>query len=410
MILNLNASMAEVTRLTRAGRLAEALALLQGSPRTTKAPQSDDRRPMRPPLPSSQIIDMMPPRSGTSPWTASGVEARPHMAASPAESLGQPHLPEMRGLFERFPKRGFSPGLPGVAGRRVQGVPAPLPDGALFEDRAYANEVGSRTYKLYIPSCYRGEPLPLIVMLHGCKQSPDDFAAGTQMNGLAEEQGFLVAYPGQPASANPAKCWNWFNAGDQLRDRGEPSLIAGITRQIMGNNAVDPTRVYIAGLSAGGAAAAIMGLVYPDLYAAIGVHSGLACGAAKDMPAAFAAMRQGGSRLTEGAKLPLPTIVFHGDRDHTVNPVNGDQVIAQSKAAAELHLTISPGQSAGGIKYTRTVQADGSGRPILEQWVLHGVGHAWSGGSPAGSYTDPRGPDASREMLRFFLENPRDPI
>ena len=234
MILNLNASMAEVTRLTRAGRLAEALAILQGSPRKPKAPQSDDRRPMRTPLPGSQIIDMMPPRSGSGPWTASGVEARRHMATSPAEGLGRPHLPEaMRGIFERFPKRGFSLGLPGMAGHRVQGVPASLPDGALFEDRAYANEAGSRTYKLYIPSCYRGEPLPLIVMLHGCKQSPDDFAAGTQMNELAEEQGFLVAYPGQPASANPSKCWNWFNAGDQLRDRGEPSLIAGITRQIM---------------------------------------------------------------------------------------------------------------------------------------------------------------------------------
>jgi poly(3-hydroxybutyrate) depolymerase len=168
--------------------------------------------------------------------------------------------------------------------------------------------------------------------------------------------------------------------------------------------AVDPTRVYVAGLSAGGAAAAIMGSAYPDLYSAICVHSGLACGAAKDMPSAFAAMRQGGSLLMEGAKRPLPTIVFHGDRDNTVSPVNGDQVIAQSKAAAEFQLTISHGQSAGGVKYTRTVQADESARPILEQWILHGAGHAWSGGSPAGSYTEPRGPDASREMLRFFLE------
>jgi poly(hydroxyalkanoate) depolymerase family esterase len=241
-------------------------------------------------------------------------------------------------------------------------------------------------------------------MLHGCKQSPDDFATGTRMNELAEEQGFLVCYPGQPSSANPSKCWNWFSADDQLRDRGEPSLIAGITRQIMRELAVDPTRVYIAGLSAGGAAAAIMGSAYPDLYAAICVHSGLACGAAKDLASAFAAMRQGGSPLPGGARRPLPTIVFHGDRDKIVNPLNADQVIAQSKAGMELHLTISHGQSAGGISYTRTVQADGSGRPILEQWVLHGAGHAWSGGSPAGSYTDPRGPDASREMLRFFRE------
>jgi poly(hydroxyalkanoate) depolymerase family esterase len=294
--------------------------------------------------------------------------------------------------------------LRGLEGYLARDVQASLPDGASFEEHTFTNEAGSRTYKLYIPSHYKGEPLPLVVMLHGCTQSPDDFAAGTQMNELAEEQGLLVAYPRQPSSANPSKCWNWFSAGDQLRDRGEPSLIAGITRQIMRDVAVDPTRVYVAGLSAGGAAAAIMGSAYPDLYAAICVHSGLACGAAKDMPSAFAAMRQGGSLLMEGAKRPLPTIVFHGDRDNTVSPVNGDQVIAQSKAAAEFQLTISHGRSAGGVKYTRTVQADESARPILEQWILHGAGHAWSGGSPAGSYTEPRGPDASREMLRFFLE------
>jgi poly(hydroxyalkanoate) depolymerase family esterase len=223
------------------------------------------------------------------------------------------------------------------------------------------------------------------------------------MNELAEEQSFLVAYPAQSPSANSSKCWNWFNGEDQLRDTGEPSLIAGITRQIMDDFAVNPMRVYIAGLSAGGAAAAIMGSAYPDLYAAIGVHSGLACGAAKDLPSAFSAMRQGGL-LPQVARPLLPTIVFHGDRDNTVNPLNGDQVIAQSKGRMKLHQAISHGQSAGGMSYTRTVHADESGSAVLEQWVLHGAGHAWSGGSTAGSYTDPRGPDASREMLRFFLE------
>ena len=373
-------------------------------PGSREAGEGIDRKPMRTALRGSHLINTVPPRSGSGPWTAPGADTQQGAAALP-EGVAQSQVPEAaRGFLERLGKLGPSPGLPGMAGHLAKGAKISVPDGARFEERTYANEAGSRRYKLYIPSYCSGEPLPLVVMLHGCKQSPDDFAAGTRMNELAEEQGVLVAYPRQPSSANPSNCWNWFSDRDQSRDMGEPSLIAGITRQIMRDFAVDPNRVYVAGLSAGGAAAAIMGSEYPDLYAAICVHSGLACGAAKDMPSAFAAMRQGGSLLKEDANRPLPTIVFHGDRDHTVNPLNGDQVIAQSKAGVELHLTSNHGRSAGGVSYTRTVQADASGRPILEQWVLHGAGHAWSGGSPAGSYTEPGGPDASREMLRFFLE------
>jgi poly(3-hydroxybutyrate) depolymerase len=208
-----------------------------------------------------------------------------------------------------------------------------------------------------------------------------------------------------------SKCWNWFSPSDQQRDQGEPSLIAGITRQIMRDFPVEAGRVYVTGLSAGGAAAAIMGATYPDLYAAIGIHSGLACGAASDMPSAFAAMKQGGSAPKGASRRPggpVPTIVFHGDRDTTVNPVNGDQVIAQA-AAGDLQTTVNRGKAPGGISYTRTVHADETGRAVLEHWVLHGAGHAWSGGSTAGSYTEPRGPDASREMMRFFLERPATP-
>jgi len=311
----------------------------------------------------------------------------------------------------RTGQHGFAAGREGLAGRPSPRPQTPLPPGARFEDRMFANEEGSRSYKLYIPSGYHGTAVPLVVMLHGCTQSPDDFAAGTKMNELAEEQTFLVAYSAQAQSANASKCWNWFSASDQQRDRGEPSLIAGITRAVMSDFSVQQGAVYIAGLSAGGAAAAIMGSTYPDLYSAIGVHSGLACGAARDMPSAFAAMRQGGAGTTRGSHgqgegVIVPTIVFHGDRDTTVNPINGDQVIAQSKkGVGNLHSSINQGSSAGGMRYTQTVQSDEDGRPLLEQWVLHGARHAWSGGSSDGSYTDPTGPDASREMMRFFREH-----
>ena len=327
-------------------------------------------------------------------------------------------MPEaLLGFLERPGQGGLEAGLGGPA--RPARAPEPVPDGARFIAGTYADRAGSRGYKLYVPSGYHGRPVPLVVMLHGCTQSPDDFAAGTRMNALAEEHTCLVAYPAQAASANASKCWNWFSPGDQQRDRGEPSLIAGITRQVMRDYAVDPRRVYVAGLSAGGAAAAIMAATYPDLYAAVGVHSGLACGAASDLPSAFAAMQQGGDGAAAGRRpggasggagdgRMVPTIVFHGDRDTTVHPRNGDQVVAQARAtaAAGLRASVQRGRVPGGHAYSRTLHADAGGRAVIEQWVVHGAGHAWSGGSPAGSYTDPRGPDAAREMLRFFMEHP----
>jgi poly(hydroxyalkanoate) depolymerase family esterase len=402
--------MMEATRLTREGRLEEAMAVLRGTSPSAAPSHVEGDAPPRRAAHMPSILDMVPPLPGSSgAWTAPQLTAV--QDAGRPGAITQPQIPEaLRGFLDRMGQLGSVGRLDGLVGPAVGRASVPLPDGARFEDRTYANEAGSRSYKLYIPSGYTGQALPLVVMLHGCTQSPDDFAAGTRMNELAEEQMFLVAYPAQPQSANMSKCWNWFSIGDQQRDHGEPSLIAGITREIMRDFPVESGRVYIAGLSAGGAAAAIMGANYPDLYAAIGVHSGLACGAASDMPSAFAAMRQGGSVGAGGPphhggfKGAVPTIVFHGDRDATVNPVNGDQVIAQAKASADLRTTVSRGEAAGGIGYTCTVQADESGRPMLEQWVLHGAGHAWSGGSPAGSYTEPRGPDASREMMRFFLE------
>jgi poly(hydroxyalkanoate) depolymerase family esterase len=300
-------------------------------------------------------------------------------------------------------------GLRGPIRRAPPSTSDIVPEGTRFIKGTFSNAAGSRTYKLFIPSRSQGQPLPLVVMLHGCTQSPDDFAAGTRMNFLAEEQNCFVVYPEQPSGANQAKCWNWFRTGDQRRGGGEPSLIAGITRQIMRDHAIDPKRVYVAGLSAGGAAAAIMGATYADLYASVGIHSGLACGAASDLPSAFVAMRQGnGPEAIRKTGSPVPTIVFHGDRDTTVHPNNGDRILEQSAKASSPTANVFRGRVPHGHAYTRTILTDGGGRAISEHWNIHGAGHAWSGGSPAGSYTDPRGPDATREMLRFFLEHSLD--
>jgi poly(hydroxyalkanoate) depolymerase family esterase len=400
----------EATRLTREGRLREALAVLREAHASPDHPDASNRPPGRAP----SVLDTMAQLAASSGWKTApapaGLPARPIAGALGVERAGRPQMPPLRDFVERIGQIGSVRGLEDLVGPAVVRAPPAIPDGARFEELTYANAAGRRTYKLYIPSGYAGAALPLIVMLHGCTQSPDDFAAGTRMNDLAEEHLFFVAYPAQDQSANVSKCWNWFNVGDQQRDQGEPSLIAGITRQVMHDFPIDPARVYVAGHSAGGAAAAIMGSVYPDLYAAIGVHSGLACGAAFDMPSAFAAMRTGAATTGSpraAAGRAVPTIVFHGDRDMTVNVVNGDHVIAQANAAVNLRTRVIRAEGPGGIPYTRTVQTDESGRTMLEQWVLHGAGHAWSGGSPAGSHTDPRGPNASREMTRFFLQHRR---
>jgi len=305
-------------------------------------------------------------------------------------------------------------------------APVDAPLAGAFLNRSYTNHAGTRDYKLYVPARYAADPdarAPVIVMLHGCTQSPDDFAAGTRMNALADRFGFLVIYPAQAANANGSRCWNWFRPEDQVRDAGEPSLIAGITREVASAWRVDARRIFVAGLSAGASMALILGAMYPELYAAIGAHSGLPRGAAHDMPSAFAAMQGNAAQSgrfnssstatldRDGESFRTPTIVFHGDHDRTVNARNADAIVGQAAASGPdgepLRAEVRTGQAPGGRQYSRTDYLDDADRSVVEHWVVHGAGHAWSGGSPNGSFTDPAGPDASAEMIRFFLAQRR---
>jgi poly(hydroxyalkanoate) depolymerase family esterase len=299
-------------------------------------------------------------------------------------------------------------------GRQPVAKPAHRPQTAKIPERragdfiagSYSHPHGARPYKLYIPTGYSaGKALPLVVMLHGCTQNPDDFAAGTRMNLLGEERQCFVLYPAQTKSANPSRCWNWFKRSNQHRDKGEPAIIAGMTREVAKRYGIDARKIYAAGLSAGGAMAAVMGATYPELFAAVGIHSGLPVGSAHDLPSAFAAMRGTRPAYTSGAAREIvPAIVFHGDRDATVHPSNGEQVASQcvDRDDKSIDVVVQRGQVPGGHAYTCTVHRDAAGRVLLEHWEVHGAGHAWSGGSPSGSYTDPDGPDAAREMMRFF--------
>lgn len=382
----------EATRLTRAGQVVEATAFLQRMLRAKSAPELSGSTARVAPA------RLEPPTLDVKANAVAETESRELRRAFSA-----PPRPKRPGPFDGM--KGLSSlGLRGPIGQAPLSTLDIVPEGTRFIKGAFSNAVGSRTYKLFIPSRYQGQPRPLVVMLHGCTQSPDDFAAGTRMNFLAEEQSCFVVYPEQPSEANQAKCWNWFRKGDQQRDGSEPSLIAGITRQIMRDYSIDPKRVYVGGLSAGGAAAAIMGATHADLYAAVGIHSGLACGAANDLPSAFVVMRQGSeSKAIVDGRSPVPTIVFHGDGDTTVHPNNGERILEQSAKAARPTTKVVRGRVPDGHAYTCTILTDAGGRAIFEHWNIHGAGHAWSGGSAAGSYTDPRGPDATREMLRFFL-------
>jgi poly(hydroxyalkanoate) depolymerase family esterase len=432
------AGMREATRLTRSGQLHEAVAMIQ---RTLKS------QPME--VDAGEAVSAADATGETiegscrvhdgeqvaaSPslighrWQASretgkraeqSAETRAEESQhAPAASSPRPFVTVLPGAWRDTLSRLAAPGA--LSPLLSDPVPDREPVPGLFTTGTYTNHAGTRHYKLYIPSGYDGQPLPLVVMLHGCTQDPDDFATGTRMNRLAEEQPCFVLYPAQPTAANSSKCWNWFKASDQQREQGEPAIIAGLTRHILAEHGLDPQRVYVAGLSAGGAMATTLAMTYPDLYAAVGVHSGLPHGVAQSLPDALGAMQGGSGPLAVASSARasrwasgVPAVVFHGDRDTTVHPGNADRVVAQyaaSRGTGESAndregipgMTVERGRVPDGYAYTRTRHHDADGQSCLEQWVIHGAGHAWSGGDARGSHTDPKGPDAAREMLRFF--------
>lgn len=282
--------------------------------------------------------------------------------------------------------------------------PPPVPDGARYVSRSFDTASGRREYRLYVPAdAAAGRATGLVMMLHGCQQDPDDFATGTGMNAAADAAGMIVVYPAQTAAANASLCWNWFNAADQRRGCGEAALLAALATAVAVEFAVPPGAIFVAGLSAGGAMAAVLADAYPDVFAAAGIHSGLPAGAARDMPTAFAAMA--GHGLTAG-RTPSPTsaiplIVFHGTADTVVHPANGDAIVEAARHRAPAR-DRHEGRTASGRTFRRIVYRTVRDEADAEHWILDGHGHAWSGGNPAGSFTDPDGPNASAEMVRFF--------
>jgi poly(hydroxyalkanoate) depolymerase family esterase len=299
------------------------------------------------------------------------------------------------------------------------GLAAGSPPPGTFTSGRHEDEERVLHYRLFIPGGEKTGPMPLVVMLHGCGQDATDFARGTGMNALAEAYRCLVLYPEQSCSAHWNRCWNWYDQAHHRRGEGEPALIAGLTRHIMAQHAVDARRVAVAGLSSGGAMAVILGRTYPDLFSAVGCHSGLAHGSATSSAGAMQAMRDGPDPATlaqPGPQAGLPVIVFHGDADATVNRKNGSGVVRQSVDSHPAHrrgtradiAVVEETGCAGGRKFTRRIHQEKTGSVLAEQWTVHGTGHAWSGGNLHGSYTDMHGPNASEEMLRFFMDHPAE--
>ncbi len=318
----------------------------------------------------------------------------------------------------------------------VQFSPRSHASSGTWQQFTYNGSAGSRPYFVYTPANYQtGTAVPLIVMLHGCTQTPSDFAAGTQMDALADQKQFIVVYPQQTSSNNALSCWNWFDPAHQARGSGEPAIIAGITQTVEQTTSqwtIDTSHVYVTGISAGAAMSVIMGATYPDIFAAIGVHSGLEYKAATSQTAGSTATSQGGPDPVQQGQVAfnamgsfarvVPTIVFQGTSDSTVAPINGDQVIQQwmqtdhlasnntYNASFNSPSSTTNGQVPnGGRAYTTLTWNDTNGNEVEEYWKITGMGHAWSGGSNSGSFTDPQGPSATQAMYNFFMNYPLGP-
>lgn len=438
----------EAMELMKSGKLKEATALIQDNlgavsadnnftDNSTDSPNNNTMRDVTPDKPTLQNNDSMTAKNATA--TEKGAEkanstkkAKSEKAKSEKtknttntekpDSNPSSKLPDsLQSLTDKI--KNFALDLPaainigGINGGLNTHSEPTIPDKAQFLKGTLKSSQGNHEYRLYLPSTYeqaleKGLKLPLIVMLHGCTQSPEDFATGTRMNELAEVHQCLIAYPSQPSSANANRCWNWFQPTHQQQAQGEPAWLAALTQDIINNYAVDASKVYIAGLSAGAAMAVIMAETYPEIFAAVGVHSGLAYQSATDFPSAMLAMHKGGAANTNDVSNSqfVPMIIFHGDQDHTVSIRNGEQVFEQAKQRLQAQKTSLNTQqhkpvSAKNCRSTQLQICDDTGVSQLEYWKIHGAGHSWAGGSSAGSYTDPNGPDASTEMLRFFLSH-----
>jgi poly(hydroxyalkanoate) depolymerase family esterase len=416
MSIDFAAAMRRATEAARAARPAEATRLIQealglaraadaaGAAAAAPRPAAGDAAgpavaPGAAPRPIRRWIDRL---------TAVDAELVPP-ADRPAPDA--PARRPRRGLRETLARLARGRGALEAAARaarpaaRAPAAP-PVPEGAVWEARRFACAAGARDYRLFRPSA-DAPAAGVVLMLHGCRQDPDDFAAGTAMNRAAQAAGLAVVYPGQPQGANASACWNWFDPAHQRRGAGEPEILAALTRAVVAETGAPPDRVFVAGLSAGGAMAAVLGETYPEAFAAVGVHSGLPTGVACDVMSAFGAMRgeTGGGRRAGAAAGPRRLIVVHGTADRTVDASNGRALYDRADAALGAGARRASRREDGdGRRGATVLRSDGADGAAAELWLVDGAGHAWAGGDAAGSWTDPAGPDATAAMLRFFLE------